>query len=176
MSDSIIVCSLFTIWTTFRVKVGIDFKSSIVQQERKLYPLILHVWIQAHFFSIYQMPEGRGKSNPTKKIFLTGPKESMDWEVLSSNNGKWLHYVFDQEAPRGTCASRETGFICKRSGCRWKNGACADFVFVLICFDETFSRRRDANELQHQLWWRSIQRATKVCKPNTNIKFVMHTT
>ena len=94
----------------------------------------------------------------------------MDWEVLSSNiNGKWLHYVFDQEAPRGTCASRETGFICKRSGCRWKNGACADFVFVLICFDETFSRRRDANELQHQLWWRSIQRATKVCKPNTNI-------
>ena len=65
----------------------------------------------------------------------------MDWEVLSSNNGKWLHYVFYQEAPRGTCASRETGFICKRSGCRWKNGACADFVFVLICFDETFSWR-----------------------------------
>ena len=156
-------------------KLGLISNQALFNKKENFTPWSFMSGFKRIFYDFFHIPNarGKGKSNPTKKIFLSGPKESMDWEVLSSNNGKWLHYVFYQEAPRGTCASRETGFICKRSGCRWKNGACADFVFVLICFDETFSRR-DANELQHQLWWRSIQRATKVCK--YKYKFVMHTT
>ena len=52
--------SLFSLSTTFDVKVGIDFKSSIVQEERKLSLLILHVWIPAQdlqsWFLLYNAP------------------------------------------------------------------------------------------------------------------------
>ena len=37
---------------------------------------------------MYQMPEGRGKVTQQKNLF-NWPQRINDWEVLSSNNGKW---------------------------------------------------------------------------------------